>query len=301
MRNPVSSKASTSTTTTTTTNKTTPCCSKVGLKRGPWTPEEDELLANYIRREGEGRWSLIAGRIPGRTDNEIKNYWNTHLSKKLVNQGIDPRTHKPLDHTNVQPLLAPADPNASSSSKTNPKLPIHNNNNNPLNLGLEEEPMINGNSSSTPMLIINNHHMTSSLDQYHHAIDHRGNGGSSGYTNLLVTCDNSGGLMSLRGIGGGSHDHHQEDDQDINYCGDDVFSSFLNSLINEDAFANQHHQVIQLQQQSISNNNMQPSSSDPLIPIGATLKNFGLDGANTWEPLISSSTNALSQINHNQE
>nr|DAD44297.1 TPA_asm: hypothetical protein HUJ06_002527 [Nelumbo nucifera] len=29
------------------------------------------------------RWSLIAGRLPGRTDNEIKNYWNTNLSKKL--------------------------------------------------------------------------------------------------------------------------------------------------------------------------------------------------------------------------
>ncbi|CAL9027588.1 unnamed protein product [Prunus brigantina] len=28
------------------------------------------------------RWSLIAGRIPGRTDNEIKNYWNTHLSRR---------------------------------------------------------------------------------------------------------------------------------------------------------------------------------------------------------------------------
>ena len=28
------------------------------------------------------RWSLIAGRLPGRTDNEVKNYWNTHLNKK---------------------------------------------------------------------------------------------------------------------------------------------------------------------------------------------------------------------------
>lgn len=44
------------------------------------------------------RWSLIAGRIPGRTDNEIKNYWNTHLSKKLIGQGIDPRTHKPFEN-----------------------------------------------------------------------------------------------------------------------------------------------------------------------------------------------------------
>uniref|UniRef100_A0A7N0T462 Uncharacterized protein n=1 Tax=Kalanchoe fedtschenkoi TaxID=63787 RepID=A0A7N0T462_KALFE len=112
-----------------------PCCSKVGLHRGPWTPKEDSLLTNYINSHGEGhwrslpkqagllrcgkscrlrwmnylrpdikrgnitaqeddliirlhallgnRWSLIAGRLPGRTDNEIKNYWNTRLSKKI--------------------------------------------------------------------------------------------------------------------------------------------------------------------------------------------------------------------------
>ena len=40
----------------------TPCCSKVGLKRGPWTPEEDEVLANYIRKEGEGRWRTLPKR-----------------------------------------------------------------------------------------------------------------------------------------------------------------------------------------------------------------------------------------------
>lgn len=125
-----------------------PCCSKVGLHRGPWTPREDTLLTKYIQAHGEGhwrslpknagllrcgkscrlrwmnylrpdikrgnitpdeddliirmhsllgnRWSLIAGRLPGRTDNEIKNYWNTHLVKRLRSQGTDPSTHKKL-------------------------------------------------------------------------------------------------------------------------------------------------------------------------------------------------------------
>ncbi|KAM5555701.1 myb-related protein 308-like [Rosa sericea] len=125
-----------------------PCCSKVGLHRGPWTPREDTLLTKYIEAHGEGhwrslpkkagllrcgkscrlrwmnylrpdikrgnitpdeddliirlhsllgnRWSLIAGRLPGRTDNEIKNYWNTHLSKRLMSEGTDPNTHQKL-------------------------------------------------------------------------------------------------------------------------------------------------------------------------------------------------------------
>nr|AFX97765.1 R2R3-MYB transcription factor [Dendrobium hybrid cultivar] len=124
-----------------------PCCDKVGLKKGPWTPEEDQKLLAYIEKHGHGswralpnkaglqrcgkscrlrwtnylrpdikrgkfsmqeeqtiiqlhallgnRWSAIATHLPKRTDNEIKNYWNTHLKKRLAKMGIDPITHKP--------------------------------------------------------------------------------------------------------------------------------------------------------------------------------------------------------------
>uniref|UniRef100_A0A0D6QWZ7 Uncharacterized protein n=1 Tax=Araucaria cunninghamii TaxID=56994 RepID=A0A0D6QWZ7_ARACU len=56
------------------------------IKRGNISPDEEELIIKMHRLLGN-RWSLIAGRLPGRTDNEIKNYWNTYLSKKLLTMG----------------------------------------------------------------------------------------------------------------------------------------------------------------------------------------------------------------------
>nr|CAB3481031.1 unnamed protein product [Digitaria exilis] len=128
-----------------------PCCEKIGLKKGPWTPEEDQKLLAYIEEHGHGswralpakaglqrcgkscrlrwtnylrpdikrgkfslqeeqtiiqlhallgnRWSAIATHLPKRTDNEIKNYWNTHLKKRLAKMGIDPVTHKSVSGT----------------------------------------------------------------------------------------------------------------------------------------------------------------------------------------------------------
>ncbi|KAE8820552.1 myb10-D1e [Hordeum vulgare] len=39
-----------------------------------------------LKFQGIIRWSLIAGRLPGRTYNEIKNYWNTTLRKRNEQQ-----------------------------------------------------------------------------------------------------------------------------------------------------------------------------------------------------------------------
>ncbi|URD74990.1 STYKc [Musa troglodytarum] len=66
-----------------------------------------------LRGEGEGcwmlelcakasRWSKIASQLPGRTDNEIKNFWNSCLEKKLRLRGIDPTTRRPLNDVKTQ-------------------------------------------------------------------------------------------------------------------------------------------------------------------------------------------------------
>jgi hypothetical protein len=36
-----------------------PCCDKVGLKKGPWTPEEDQKLLAYIEEHGHGSWRAL--------------------------------------------------------------------------------------------------------------------------------------------------------------------------------------------------------------------------------------------------
>ncbi|GLU01140.1 hypothetical protein SLE2022_184650 [Rubroshorea leprosula] len=54
---------------------------KPDIKRGNISHDEEELIIRLHKLLGN-RWSLIAGRLPGRTDNEIKNYWNTTLARR---------------------------------------------------------------------------------------------------------------------------------------------------------------------------------------------------------------------------
>ncbi|CAM8958514.1 unnamed protein product [Rhodiola kirilowii] len=56
-----------------------------GLKRGKMTAHEERLVLELHAKWGN-RWSRIARKLPGRTDNEIKNYWRTHMRKKAQDQ-----------------------------------------------------------------------------------------------------------------------------------------------------------------------------------------------------------------------
>ncbi|XP_019427402.1 PREDICTED: transcription factor MYB114-like [Lupinus angustifolius] len=58
---------------------------KPDIKRGEFTEDEVDLMIRLHKLLGN-KWTLIAGRLPGRTANDVKNYWNTHIRKKLSSQ-----------------------------------------------------------------------------------------------------------------------------------------------------------------------------------------------------------------------
>ncbi|KAL8502338.1 hypothetical protein ACS0TY_021469 [Phlomoides rotata] len=54
---------------------------KPGVKRGNFTKQEEDLIIKLHAQLGK-KWSTIATYLPGRTDNDIKNFWNAHIEKR---------------------------------------------------------------------------------------------------------------------------------------------------------------------------------------------------------------------------
>ncbi|XP_039018955.1 transcription factor MYB48-like isoform X1 [Hibiscus syriacus] len=78
-----------------------------GLKRGKMTPHEERLVLELHAKWGN-RWSRIARKLPGRTDNEIKNYWRTHMRKKAQEkkQAISPSSSSSNCHSSSSTVTA---------------------------------------------------------------------------------------------------------------------------------------------------------------------------------------------------
>ncbi|KAL5211820.1 hypothetical protein ABZP36_022667 [Zizania latifolia] len=97
-----------------------------GLKHGVFSPEEEETVMSLHAALGN-KWSRIARHLPGRTDNEVKNYWNSYLKKRVESssgkhQQGTPATpasaaSSPADSDDSHSLMKPHEPTNSDSSE----------------------------------------------------------------------------------------------------------------------------------------------------------------------------------------
>ncbi|XP_054816141.1 transcription factor MYB58 [Prosopis cineraria] len=83
------------------------------VKRGNFTKEEEEAIMKLHEVLGN-KWSKIASELPGRTDNEIKNVWHTHLKKKLLKNSSSNNLQSSTDQSKQESSIT----SSSSSSST---------------------------------------------------------------------------------------------------------------------------------------------------------------------------------------
>ncbi|KAK1373864.1 Myb domain protein 15 [Heracleum sosnowskyi] len=72
------------------------------LKRGPFCPVEENLIFHLHSVLGN-KWSKIAAHLPGRTDNEIKNFWNSKIKKRLKNSSAPSITSPNASDSSSEP------------------------------------------------------------------------------------------------------------------------------------------------------------------------------------------------------
>ncbi|GMH82970.1 hypothetical protein TL16_g09440, partial [Triparma laevis f. inornata] len=54
-----------------------------GLVKGPWTPEEDELVKELVGKYGQKKWSFIAKQLKGRLGKQCRERWYNHLNPTI--------------------------------------------------------------------------------------------------------------------------------------------------------------------------------------------------------------------------
>ncbi|KAL4339535.1 hypothetical protein GQ457_08G008370 [Hibiscus cannabinus] len=79
------------------------------VRRGNFSREEEETIIRLQKQLGN-RWSAIAARLPHRTDNDVKNYWNTRLKKRVILENNKSETKSSMeenspDHADSSTLL----------------------------------------------------------------------------------------------------------------------------------------------------------------------------------------------------
>ncbi|KAL7143842.1 hypothetical protein ABFS83_08G218800 [Erythranthe nasuta] len=123
------------------------------LKKGLLSKSEENTVIDLHARFGN-RWSKIASHLPGRTDNGIKNHWNTHIKKKLKKMGIDPLTHNPLPPPPPAAATEPP-PEVAAEPKTTPE-DQDDDQVGPTSLQKSTEDKIESPFDSTELLLVNN-------------------------------------------------------------------------------------------------------------------------------------------------